>query len=191
VRLSSADPLAPPLIDPGLLNSEFELFAIRSGVENAMKFVSAPVWNDYILEPAVGLENITTQDQLDSLIRSTTGSPCHLVGTAAMSAKDANFGVVDPDLRVKGVTGLRVIDASIFVSNFWDRYCKFNHLILAIHTQWTYSGAHVYHRRKRSRLDQSSMGTQIAVRCEKSINVFMVDGDYLLLQCEISTFPIL
>jgi choline dehydrogenase-like flavoprotein len=40
----------------------------------------------------------------------------HPVGSAAMTAKNAGFGVVNPDLTVKGVKGLRVIDASVFVS---------------------------------------------------------------------------
>jgi choline dehydrogenase-like flavoprotein len=40
---------------------------------------------------------------------------CHLVGSAAMSAPDADYGVVNPDLRVKGVTGLRIVDASVMV----------------------------------------------------------------------------
>ncbi|HEV7737086.1 MAG TPA: GMC family oxidoreductase [Chlamydiales bacterium] len=105
------------MIDPGLLSSEFDLFAMRSAVESAMRFVSAPVWKDFILGPAQGLENVTTDAQLNTYIQSHTGSTCHLVGTAAMSAKGANFGVVDPDLRVKGVAGLRIVDASIFVSH--------------------------------------------------------------------------
>jgi choline dehydrogenase-like flavoprotein len=39
----------------------------------------------------------------------------HIVGTAGMSPRGAHYGVVDPDLRVKGIAGLRVIDASVLV----------------------------------------------------------------------------
>ena len=39
----------------------------------------------------------------------------HPVGTASMTARDAKWGVVDPDLKVKGVEGVRVVDASVFV----------------------------------------------------------------------------
>ena len=47
------------------------------------------------------------------LLISLTGcSDYHGVGTAAMSSRGAQWGVLDPDLRVKGTTGLRVVDAS-------------------------------------------------------------------------------
>ena len=39
----------------------------------------------------------------------------HPVGTASMTARDAKWGVVDPDLKVKGVEGVRVVDASVLV----------------------------------------------------------------------------
>lgn len=94
------------------------MFAMRSGIESARRFVSAPVWKDYIIGLSGGLEDVTTDEELDQYIRNNTATTLHLVGTAAMSAEDANFGVVDPDLRVKGIAGLRIIDSSIFVSYF-------------------------------------------------------------------------
>jgi choline dehydrogenase-like flavoprotein len=54
--------------------------------------------------------------ELEALIRSSTGASFHLVGTAGMSARGARYGVVDPDLQVKGISGLSVIDASVVVS---------------------------------------------------------------------------
>ncbi|KAJ3731443.1 glucose-methanol-choline oxidoreductase, partial [Lentinula guzmanii] len=44
----------------------------------------------------------------------SSSSTAHPVGTVAMSAKDADNGVVDPDSILKGVDGLRVVDASVF-----------------------------------------------------------------------------
>ncbi|KAJ6475754.1 pyranose dehydrogenase [Mycena vitilis] len=113
IRLNSSNPLDPPLIDPGLLRSEFDLLALREGVKMARKFVTAPVWKGYILEEVPGFANATTDSALKEYLRNTAGSSSHLVGSAAMTAKNAGYGVVDPDLRLKGASGLRIIDASV------------------------------------------------------------------------------
>ena len=56
-----------------------------------------------------------TDDELDDYIRQGAVSFFHPVATAAMSPVGAGWGVVDPDLRVKGVLGLRVVDAAVAV----------------------------------------------------------------------------
>ncbi|KAJ7028631.1 pyranose dehydrogenase [Mycena alexandri] len=112
VTINSSDPLAPPLIDIGMLTSDFDLFALREALKRAQQFFDAPVWRDSIIGPVQDLENITS-DALDELIRNTAGPSLHLVGSAGMSARDAPYGVVDPDLLVKGVEGLRIVDASV------------------------------------------------------------------------------
>src|SRR3954468_8363241 len=89
---------------------------MREAVRSAERFVSAPAWKDYVLAPYGGLENTTTDTDLDAYIRLNTGSIDHPVGTAAMSPIGAAYGVVDPDLRVKKVSGLRIVDASVLVS---------------------------------------------------------------------------
>jgi len=89
------------------------VFTLRAAIRLAQKFVAAPAWNGYILRPFGGLANATTDEELEAYIRANTGTACHAVGTVAMSAENAAFGVVNPDLRVKGVRGLRVVDASI------------------------------------------------------------------------------
>jgi choline dehydrogenase-like flavoprotein len=48
-------------------------------------------------------------------VREQASTMFHPVGTASMTARDAVSGVVDPDLKVKGVEGVRVVDASVFV----------------------------------------------------------------------------
>jgi len=111
VSLSSNDPFQQPLIDTGVFSSEFDLLAIKEGMKLAHKFVTAPVWKDYIIQ--LLSPNATTEAELDDFIRSTAITAWHLVGTAAMSAPNAGYGVVNPDLKVKGVAGLRIVDASI------------------------------------------------------------------------------
>ncbi|KAJ6625796.1 GMC oxidoreductase-domain-containing protein [Mycena sp. CBHHK59/15] len=110
ITLNSSNPFDAPLIDPNLLGSEFDLFVMREAVKNVQRFVTAPAWNGYILASQI---NATTDAELDDYIRSESSSEYHPVGTAAMSPKGAVYGVVDPDLRVKGVVGLRVVDASV------------------------------------------------------------------------------
>ncbi|KAJ7457809.1 aryl-alcohol-oxidase from pleurotus Eryingii [Mycena latifolia] len=112
VTLNSSDPLEAPLIDPNFLDSELDFFLLRESVRSAMRFAAAPVWGDYILSPVNFNGNITDPD-LDKYIRNNAGPVYHPVGTASMSPQGASYGVVDPDLRVKGLAGLRVVDASI------------------------------------------------------------------------------
>ncbi|KAF8180708.1 aryl-alcohol oxidase [Mycena galopus ATCC 62051] len=112
ITLQSNNPFDPPLIDPGLLVTDFDLFTARESIKKAYRFVEAPVWKDYIIAPTVDLLNMTT-DALDEFIRNTGSSSGHIVSTAMMSAKNASYGVVNPSLLVKGASGLSIIDASI------------------------------------------------------------------------------
>ncbi|KAJ7438389.1 alcohol oxidase [Mycena galericulata] len=112
IALESNNPFDPPLIDPGLLVTDFDLFVARESIKKAYRFVEAPAWKDYIIAPTIDLLNMTTE-ALDEFIRNTGGSSGHIVSTAQMSAKDASYGVVNPDLLVKGASGLSIIDASI------------------------------------------------------------------------------
>ncbi|KAJ7635136.1 alcohol oxidase [Roridomyces roridus] len=112
IALASNDPFEPPLLDPGLLAGDFDLFLAREGIKHAYKFFQTPVWDDLIIEPITDLLSLTT-DELNDFIRNTSVSTGHIVSTAAMSARDADYGVVNPDLLVKGASGLRIIDASV------------------------------------------------------------------------------
>ncbi|KAG6911011.1 hypothetical protein DXG01_005426 [Tephrocybe rancida] len=113
VSLKSSDPFDYPLIDLGLLTAEFDRFALREAVKSSRRFLTAPVWNDYIVGPAGAIGNAITDEELDEYILRAAEHAAHAVGTAAMSAKASKYGVVDPDLRIKGAEGLRVVDASV------------------------------------------------------------------------------
>ncbi|KAK7464989.1 hypothetical protein VKT23_006198 [Stygiomarasmius scandens] len=110
VSLNSSDPLEDPVINPNLLGSDFDMFTMRAAVLSARHFLTAPAWSDYVLSPLV---NATTDEELDTFIRNNTRTIFHPVGTAAMTPIDAGYGVVNPDLKVKGVENLRIVDASI------------------------------------------------------------------------------
>ncbi len=112
VTINASDPFAAPLIDPRLLSEDIDLYIVRQGIKAGQRFVAAKAWEGYFVRPLVRL---TTDEEIDEYIRQNAVSFFHPVATAAMSARNASWGVVDPDLRVKGVRGLRVVDASVVV----------------------------------------------------------------------------
>ncbi len=87
---------------------------MKYAIESVKRFVNATVWDGYILEIATN----TTDDD----IRSRASSVYHPVGTASMSPVGADWGVVDPDLRIKHATGVRIVDASVLVGFIFGRY---------------------------------------------------------------------
>ncbi|KAJ7589137.1 alcohol oxidase [Mycena floridula] len=110
ITLNSSNPLDQPIIDPNLLSSDFDLFVLREAIRSARRFMASKAWDGYVLASQL---NATTDEELDEYFRANAAASDHPVGTAAMSARDSGWGVVDPDLRVKGVEGLRVVDASV------------------------------------------------------------------------------
>ncbi|KAF5349565.1 hypothetical protein D9756_008826 [Leucocoprinus leucothites] len=113
LKLASSDPSEPPLIDPGMMTNSIDLTMAREALRSARRFFSAHAWDGYVMSEATPTANLTTDEELDAMIRDNIMSIWHPVGTAAMSAKHAKYGVVDPDLKVKNVKGLRVVDASV------------------------------------------------------------------------------
>ncbi|KAG6916145.1 hypothetical protein DXG01_008296 [Tephrocybe rancida] len=113
VKLRSNNLFDTPLIDPGLLKTDFDKATMRAAVKSALKFLTAPSWAGYVISPVGGLESAQTDAQLDAYIQNNGATIFHPVGTASMSPKGAKTGVVDPDLKVKKVVGLRVVDASV------------------------------------------------------------------------------
>ena len=116
VKITSSDPFGQVLIDPALLSAPVDAFMAREGVRLARKYFAAHAWDGYVISEAAPTANSMTDDELDAVLRENVGTVTHLAGSVAMSAKDAPYGVVDPDLKVKKVQGVRVVDASIMVS---------------------------------------------------------------------------
>ncbi|KAJ3554607.1 hypothetical protein NP233_g12386 [Leucocoprinus birnbaumii] len=113
VTINSTNPFDPPIIDMNLLASDFDIFTFRESLKASQRFFSAPAWSDFIIESVQPPANTTTDNDLDEFLRQNSIPSSHACGTCAMSADDAQYGVVNSDLRVKGVTGLRVVDASV------------------------------------------------------------------------------
>ncbi|KAL0572694.1 hypothetical protein V5O48_009268 [Marasmius crinis-equi] len=112
VTLNTSNPFDHPIINLNLVGSEFDLFALREAIRSARQFMTSPTFtvDGFIVST---LANGTTDDELNDYIIANVAVAGHPVGTASMTPKDAEWGVVDPDLRVKGVVGLRVVDASV------------------------------------------------------------------------------
>ncbi|KAJ7510648.1 aryl-alcohol oxidase [Mycena galericulata] len=113
LTLNSANPFDQPNINPNLLGSEFDLFVMVEAVTAARDFVKAKAWDGYVIGEFEDLAAATTKAKLEAYIKANAGTVFHPVGTASMSPRCAPFGVVDPDLVVKGISGLRIVDASI------------------------------------------------------------------------------
>ncbi|KAJ3807127.1 hypothetical protein F5876DRAFT_48673 [Lentinula aff. lateritia] len=111
IALNSSNPLEYPLINFNLFSTTFDRFVVREAFRNTKKFLAAHSWDGYILSSPT---NATTDEELDEYINQNAATENHPVGTAAMSSKSTAYGVVNPDLRVKGLSGLRIVDASIF-----------------------------------------------------------------------------
>ncbi|KAJ7135916.1 aryl-alcohol oxidase precursor [Mycena epipterygia] len=116
ITLKTANPFDQPNINPNLLGSDFDLFVMAEAIRAARTLLSAKAWDGFVLRQYDDLAAATDDAKLKKYIQTNAGTIFHPAGTASMSPKNAAFGVVDPDLVVKGVSGLRVADASILVS---------------------------------------------------------------------------
>ncbi|KAJ7116949.1 hypothetical protein C8R44DRAFT_791684 [Mycena epipterygia] len=112
VTLNSNNVLAAPLINPNLLGTDLDLGIMREAVKSTLRFVTAPAWKGYVLS-SVGVNSSSTDAQLNAFIKSKTQTIFHPAGGSSLSPKGASWGVVDPDLTVKGLCGLRIVDLSI------------------------------------------------------------------------------
>lgn len=122
ITLDEANPAGPPLFDPAYLTHDHDMFVMHQALKTAFAFTSAEPFSSYLKTPTNGLAeaiaSVGTDDAsaMDELVRNSLENGAHVVGTASMSPFDAEWGVVNPDLRVKGLQGLRVVDASVYVS---------------------------------------------------------------------------
>ncbi|ADV11169.1 GMC family oxidoreductase [Mesorhizobium ciceri] len=111
VKLASSDPVAAPLIHQNFLSSQRDWQSLRAGFRVARNLASQPS-----MTPFVGAEffpgpKCESDDEIDEHIRKTSITVHHPAGTCRMGVDAAS--VVDPELRVRGIAGLRVVDASV------------------------------------------------------------------------------
>lgn len=113
ITLASTDPAAPPVIDPNYNESEVDRAVLRGGIRQAMRMLQKTPEGQAIVESELPPEGYpvlnadSTDEEIDARVKRTANTFFHAAGSAAMGK------VVDAELRVYGVSGLRVVDASV------------------------------------------------------------------------------
>ncbi len=110
VGLHSADPTAAPLIQPNFLSDVRDLDLLVKGVKLALRLVESPAFDRVRKQISVPVDR-SSDEALAAHIRRTVETVYHPVGTCKMGSDP--MAVVDSQLRVHGLSGLRVVDASI------------------------------------------------------------------------------
>ncbi len=111
VSLESADPFAAPKIEFKFLETAYDVDAMVHGIKLARKIAEQPALKPYIAEEVHPGPAVTSDKDLIDNLRNYGVSNLHPVGTCRMGT--GGDAVVDPRLRVHGIAGLRVADASI------------------------------------------------------------------------------
>jgi choline dehydrogenase-like flavoprotein len=113
LRLNVSNPSGRPLIDLGLLSDDRDVALLIKGVVMARQILRQEPFAPHGLSEILPGDDIA-DDDLEGFVRAQSRTVYHPVGTCAMgTGPDA---VTDPELRVRGVQGLRVVDASVMPS---------------------------------------------------------------------------
>ncbi|WP_170360971.1 GMC family oxidoreductase [Ruegeria arenilitoris] len=111
LSLHSADPFAAPAIDPAFLSDPRDLDTMIKGARMTREILEAPALAKYRHKEMFGTDTARTDPDWEGHIRARADTIYHPVGTCKMGVDD--LAVVDPQLRVRGLQGLRVVDASV------------------------------------------------------------------------------
>ena len=113
VRLASADPLAAPQVDPRFFGDPEDLRLIIAGLRYAREVLATSPVRDMIDREIFPGPDVASDDVLAAHCLRTVKTNYHPVGTCRMGRETDRDAVVTPDLRVRGIMGLRIVDASI------------------------------------------------------------------------------
>jgi 5-(hydroxymethyl)furfural/furfural oxidase len=120
VRLTSPDPAIDPLVEENMLDDPRDLLRMRNAVHRLATVVAHPALAGLaeaitFHDTDLRFDAVTAMspEALDALMLDQAADAQHAAGSCRMTAYEEPRGVVDPDLRVKGIAGLRVADASI------------------------------------------------------------------------------
>jgi choline dehydrogenase len=113
IGLASADPLADPLIFANYLASAEDRRVMRECVKIGRDVASQAALDPYRADELAPGKDVRSDADIDAWVRRTAETIYHPVGTCKMGADGDPTAVVDAELRVRGIAGLRVVDASV------------------------------------------------------------------------------
>jgi choline dehydrogenase len=118
VQLASRDPLADPVIEENMLATESDRIRMRDGVRRLIDIAKSDSMRAIgeISGQGLDLSGRPSDADIDAWVQATSGDTQHGTSSCRMGAANDPLSVVDPDCRVLGFDGLRVIDASIMPS---------------------------------------------------------------------------
>ncbi|GAB3655267.1 GMC family oxidoreductase N-terminal domain-containing protein [Actinocorallia lasiicapitis] len=111
ITLASADVADHPVIEPAYLSGESDLRRIVFGMRAAEKLLASAALKPYTGEPYAPYPGDSDEAAMEQHVRDHSETLYHPVGTCRMGVEETS--VVDPELRVRGIEGLRVVDASV------------------------------------------------------------------------------
>ena len=114
IKPGSNDPLQKPLVDFNFLGNEEDMSVLVKCYEQIRELMSAKAWNGLVTGPIRPETELEKQSDIEAFIRANADTVYHPVGTCKMGSDE--MAVVDNELRVHGVDGLRVADAAIIPS---------------------------------------------------------------------------
>ena len=116
VRAQSADPLQDPIVQPNYLDDPRDQQVLLAGIRQARKLLQTSKLSKYFESEVLPGADVTSDDALLSFARRYGVSSYHVMGTAKMGMASDPMAVVDDQLRVHGIEGLRIADSSVMPS---------------------------------------------------------------------------
>jgi choline dehydrogenase len=111
VSLRSSDPKEPPMFQMNYLQSETDVQKAVAAIKLMRRLLHTSVFDEFRGAEIAPGADVTSDEAIEAYVRNNSGTMWHPVGTCKMGTDP--MAVVDPELRVHGIEGLRVIDASI------------------------------------------------------------------------------
>ncbi|MCV7247963.1 GMC family oxidoreductase N-terminal domain-containing protein [Mycobacterium koreense] len=112
VRLASRDTAVAPLIDPKYFSHPYDMPTLVKGTQVALDVMNDPVFDRHRRDMLIHYDR-DDPEQIERTLREHADTEYHPCGTAKMGPSSDPLAVVDADLRVRGVDGLRIADASV------------------------------------------------------------------------------